>query len=144
VAQRAVREGGPAPALQLLIYPWLDLSRKRDSYRLFGEGFYISTDDLDWMAAHYLGDAGADDPGGSPLLAHELGNVAPAFIATAGFDPLRDEGEEYAARLRAAGVPAALQRHAGLFHGFANLAGVDPVAREAVVAAAGALRLALA
>ncbi len=144
VAQRAVREGVPGPLLQLLIYPWLDLSAKRRSYALFGQGFYLTEDDLDWYAAHYLGPGGAPlDPRCSPLLADELAGVAPAFIATAGFDPLRDEGEEYAARLRAAGVPVALQRHAGLFHGFANAVGVGRSARDAVLAAAGAVRLAL-
>jgi acetyl esterase len=145
VAQHAVRAGGPAPALQLLLYPWLDLSRKRRSYALFGQGFYLSEDDLDWYTGQYLDDcAHAGDPRCSPLLATELAGVAPAFIATAGFDPLRDEGEEYAMRLRAAGVPAALQRHAGLFHGFANAVGVGRAGREAVLAAGGALRLALA
>ena len=145
VAQHAVRAGGPAPALQLLLYPWLDLSRKRRSYALFGQGFYLSEDDLDWYTGQYLDElAHVGDPRCSPLLADELAGVAPAFIATAGFDPLRDDGEEYALRLRAAGVPAALQCHAGLFHGFANAVGVGRTGREAVLAAGGALRLALA
>jgi acetyl esterase len=145
VAQRAVRSGGPGPALQLLIYPWLDLSRKRRSYDLFGQGFYLTEDDLDWYSAQYLGETGdARDPRCSPMLADDLAGVAPAFIATAGFDPLRDEGEEYVQRLRAAGIPAALQRHIGLFHGFANATGIGRTGREAVLAASGALRLALA
>ena len=145
VAQRAAREGGRAPVLQLLFYPWLDLTVKRRSYELFGEGFYLSAADLDAYAGHYaLRAADRADPRCSPLLADELAGVAPAYIATAGFDPLRDEGEEYAARLRAAGVRVALARHAGLFHGFANLTGAGHTGREAVAAAAGAVALALA
>jgi acetyl esterase len=145
VAQRAAQAGTPALAFQLLIYPWLDLSRKRRSYQLFGQGFYLTEDDLDWYASHYLGESGeATDPRCSPLLASTVAGAAPAFILTAGFDPLRDEGEEYAERLRAAGVPVAVRRHEGLFHGFANAVGAGRSGREALLEAAGALRYALA
>ncbi len=145
VALCSARDGHHAPAFQLLIYPWLDLSRKRRSYELFGRGFYLTESDLDWYKRHYLG-GGEDalDALCSPLLAEDLGGVAPAYIATAGFDPLRDEGEEYAARLAAAGVPVALRRHAGLVHGFLNTVGSGRVAREALLEAAGALRVGLA
>jgi acetyl esterase len=145
VAQRAAAEGGSAPALQLLFYPWLDLSRERRSYELFGEGFYLTRRDLAWYRSHYVAAAeDVSDPRCSPLLASTVEGVAPAYIAVAGFDPLRDEGEEYAARLRAAGVWVALHRHGGLFHGFANSLGVGRAGREAVLEAAGALRLTLA
>ena len=97
------------------------------------------------MPRHYLGEPGeAADPRCSPLLASELSGVAPAFIASAGFDPLRDEAEEYAGRLREAGVRVALQRQVGLVHGFASVTGVGRKGREALLTAAGALRLALA
>jgi acetyl esterase len=145
VAQRAVGSGEAGPALQLLFYPWLDLSRERRSYELFGDGFYLTARDLAWYHSHYLSaPEDAHDPRCSPLLAESLAGVAPAYIAVAGFDPLRDEGEEYAARLRAARVRVALVRHAGLFHGFANGLGVGRMGREALLQAAGALRLALA
>lgn len=145
VAQRAVREGGPRPVFQLLFYPWLDLSRKRRSYELFRDGFYLTEADLDAYATQYLAQpADAADPRCSPLRAADLDGVAPAFIATAGFDPLRDEAEEYAQRLREAGVRVALQRHAGLVHGFAAITGVGRTGRAAVITAAGALRFALA
>ncbi len=145
VARLAAGERAPRPAFQLLVYPWLDLSSKRQSYRLFGDRFYLTEADLDWYRSHYLADPGeALDARCSPLLADSLAGVAPAYIATAGFDPLRDEGEEYAARLRAAGVPTARRRHAGLIHGFLNTVAIGHAAREALLEAAGALRFALA
>jgi acetyl esterase len=145
VAQSAAAGDGPPPAFQLLFYPWLDLSSKRASYRLFGEGFFLTEATLDWYAGHYLAEAGqALDARCSPLLAEQLDGIAPAYITTAGFDPLRDEGEEYAQRLRAAGVPVALHRQAGLIHGFVNAIGVGHAGREALLEAAGALRVGLA
>ncbi len=145
VAQRAARSEGPAPRLQLLFYPWLDLSSKRNSYRQFGEGLYLTERDLDWYRSHYVGAGGeAADPRCSPLLVTALDGVAPAYIATSGFDPLRDEGEEYGVRLRAAGVPASVYRHRGLLHGFANVLGLGQAGREAVWHAAGALAQTLA
>ena len=77
-------------------------------------------------------------------LAEELTGLTPAYIATAGFDPLRDEGEEYGGRLRAAGVPVALHRHEGLIHAFVNAIGVGHIGRDALLEAAGALRVGLA
>ena len=145
VARLAAADDGPAPALQLLFYPWLDLSSKRESYRLFGDGFFLTEGDLDWYKGHYLAEQSAAlDPRCSPLLAEELGGIAPAYIATAGFDPLRDEGEDYARRLRAAGVPVALRRHRGLIHGFVNALAMGHAGRDALLDAAGALRLGLA
>lgn len=145
VARLARADGGPAPAFQLLFYPWLDLSRKRDSYRLFRDGFYLTEAELDWYAEHYVtGPDDARDPRCSPMLADDLGGVAPAYIAIAGFDPLRDEGREYAERLSAAGVPVALRCHEGLVHGFANAIGIGHTGRDALLEAAGALRVGLA
>jgi acetyl esterase len=145
VARLAAAGEGPAPAFQLLLYPWLDLSRKRGSRRLFGEGFFLTDEQLDWFKDHYLAEeSAAVDPRCSPLRADDLAGVAPAYIATAGFDPLRDEGEDYALALRAAGVPVALRRHSGLIHGFANFLAIGHSGREALLGAAGALRVGLA
>ena len=146
VVSRLARDGGgPAPAMQLLIYPVIDLSLKRPSYHRFAEGFFLTEADMDWYRDHYLpGEDAIHDPRVSPLLASDLAGLPPAYIATAGFDPLRDEGEAYAEALRAAGVPAALQRHASLVHGFANLTAVIPAARTAMLEVAGALRMGLA
>lgn len=145
VARLTAGDSALRPAFQLLVYPWLDLSSKHPSYRLFGNGFYLTESDLDWYKSHYLAHPGdALDARCSPLLSEDLAGVAPAYIATAGFDPLRDEGEAYAARLRGTGVPAAVRRHPDLIHGFFNTVAIGHVAREAVLEAAGALRLALA
>ena len=87
--------------------------------------------------------AGADptDPRLSVLHAAGLGDVAPAFVVTAGFDPLRDEGEAYAEALREAGAPhVVLRRFPGLVHGFCNAIGTSRVSREALVEAAGTTR----
>jgi acetyl esterase len=137
--------GSVGPAFQVLFYPWLDLSAKRESYRLFGEGFFLSESQLNWYRGHYLGqDGDAFDPRCSPALTNDLAGLAPAYIATAGFDPLRDEAEEYAARLRDAGARVALHRQAGLIHAFFNAIGFGRASREAVLEAAGALRVGLA
>ncbi|MGO9750086.1 MAG: alpha/beta hydrolase [Solirubrobacteraceae bacterium] len=145
VARLTAGDSTTRPAFQLLLYPWLDLSSKRQSYRLFGNGFYLTESDLDWYKSHYLIDPGdAVDARCSPLLSEDLADVPPGYIATAGFDPLRDEGEEYAVRLRGAGVPAAVRRHPDLIHGFFNTVAIGHVARAAVLEAADALQLALA
>jgi acetyl esterase len=99
---------------------------------------------MQWFEDHYLPDGcDADDPRASMIRAGDVSNLPPAYVATAGFDPLRDEGEIYASRMRAAGVRVALQRHAGLIHGFANLTAICPSARAAMLEVAGALRMGL-
>jgi acetyl esterase len=145
VSQAAGRGDVPAPALQLLIYPWLDLTRKRRSYELFGEGFFLTTEMLDWYAGHLLGgDGDAADPRCSPLLADDLTGLAPAIVVSAGFDPLRDEAEDYARALRAAEVPVVLRRFESLIHGFANAGGVNKGSRAALIETAGMVRAGLA
>lgn len=145
VSQLTASDGGPAPAFNLSIYPVTDLSEKRASYRLFREGFLLTEAHMDWYRAHYLPDeAAALDPRASPLLAEDLSGLPPTYIATAGFDPLRDEGEAYGQRLGEAGVPVAVRRHPGLIHGFCNGVGSTRFGRAAMQEAAGALRLGLA
>ncbi|MFG2779085.1 alpha/beta hydrolase [Streptomyces prunicolor] len=135
----------PTPALQVLFQPVTDLSTKRASYRLFGEGFTMTEADMDFYRRSYLGDHGsATDPRVSPLLADDLSGVAPAYISTAGFDVLRDEGEVYARRLELAGVPVTLVRTPSLAHSAINVPGICPPARDALLAAAESIRSALA
>jgi acetyl esterase len=145
VSQLARVDDGPQPAFLLMFYPATDFSRKRRSYSLFSEGFLLTERQMDWYREHYLPDEDAAvDPRASPLLAEDLSGLPPAFIATAGFDVLRDEGEDYARRLQEAGGAVALRRHPGLIHGFANALGVGRTGRSAMLEAAGALRVGLA
>jgi acetyl esterase len=147
VAQLAARDGGPAPALQLLIYPVTDVTRRRPSRELFGEGFLLTSAEMDWFEASYIGsvgDARGRDPRVSPLLAGDLANLAPAIVITAGMDPLRDEGEAYAEALGAAGTPVLLRRFPGYIHAFINLTGISRDCRDAVVEIAGMTRVTFA
>ncbi len=132
------------PAAQLLFYPTTEAGRTAGSAELFAEGFFLTRPQMDWFAHHYLG-AGydPDDPRISPMRG-QLTGLPPAIVVTAGFDPLRDEGEDYAHALRAAGVPTLLRRFPGLIHGFVNMTSAAHVARDAVVEVAGALRAVLA
>ncbi len=119
----AQNEPGPAPVFQWLIYPRTDFTAQTRSLSLFARGFLLTKRDIDWFHAQYLRGSGIDpaDPRISPLLAESLSGLAPALIAVAGFDPLRDEGESYAAALRAAGTAVDLRNLGSLTHGFANL-----------------------
>jgi acetyl esterase/lipase len=142
VSHLAARDGGPAPTLQLLIYPATDFSRRRRSRELFGEGFLLTNSEMDWFETNYLGAerTHARDPRASPLLADDLSGLAPAYVVTAAFDPLRDEGEEYAEALRVAGTPVTLRRFPGFIHAFIAGAGVSRNARDALVEIGGATR----
>ena len=145
VVSMLARDGGETPpAMQLLIYPATDAIGEQESRRLFAMGFLLTAADMDWFEEHYVPDAAAaQDPRVSVLRAEDLSGLAPAYVTTAGFDPLRDEGEAYAERMRAAGTRVALRRHPGLIHGFANMTAVSRSSREAMSEAAGALRMAL-
>jgi len=141
----AVRRGGPRPVFQLLFYPATDPSVRRRSRDLFGDGFFLTDDDMTWFIDHYCPDVAArTDPRVAVLLADDLRGLPPAYVATAGFDPLRDEGNAFADRLREAGVPVVRRQHDDLIHGFASFLSLGSRFREAVAEAAGALRTGLA
>jgi acetyl esterase len=144
VAQVTTRRGGPAPAFQLLLYPVTDASTRHRSRELFADRFFLTDEHMTWFLDHYA-PAGVErsDTRLSPLLAEDLCGLPPAYIATAGFDPLRDEGEAYAKRLQESGVQIALKRHPDLIHGFASFLGLGQRFREATAEAAGALCLGL-
>ncbi len=121
VAQQAADRGTPGPAAQLLLYPVTDLTGACASRRTLARGFDLTRVDLEFFARCFLPPAlDRAAPGVSPLAAPSLAGVAPALIVTAGFDPLRDEGELYARRLREHGVPVTAHRFDGYTHGFAN------------------------
>jgi acetyl esterase len=144
VSLRARDEEGPSPAMQALIYPVTDVVGGQLSRDTFAKGFLLARADMDWFERHYLPpDVDRADSRVSVLRATDLSGLPPAYVATAGFDPLRDEGEAYAARMQEAAVEVTLRRHPGLVHGFANMTAISRTAREAMLELAGALRTGL-
>jgi acetyl esterase len=139
------RDGdGPQPAMQLLLYPVTDVVGEQLSRETFAEGFLLTRNDMQWFEDRYLPDGcEVDDPRASMMRAQDVSNLPPAYVATAGFDPLRDEAEIYATRMREAGGHVVLRRYSGLIHGFANLTAICPNARDAMFEVSGALRMGL-
>lgn len=134
----------PMPAFQLLIYPVADSNCDSPSYAEFATGYGLTADAMRYYWRNYLADpADGRNPYASPLLA-DLNGLPPAFVLTAEFDPLRDEGEALAGKLVEAGVSVALRRFDGQIHGFFHLGHIIPGGREAISEAASALRNALA
>ncbi len=144
VAIEAARRGLPC-AFQLLAYPGTDMTASATSRATFADGFFLTKVFMDLARDNYAPDAAMwTDPRISPLFADLPAGLAPAFVATAGFDPLRDEGEAYVERMRAAGCEVEHVRYEGMIHGFFNMVGVGRTARVAVGEIADALRAGLA
>jgi acetyl esterase len=140
VSQSARNDGTPRPALQLLIYPRTNFTGETRSTTLFADGYFLTKRDMDWFTDKYLNGAEIDaaDPRVSPLLADDLSGLPPALVLTGGFDPLRDEGEQYADAMRAAGVTVDHRQFGSLIHGFANffpLGGGSTVATTEAISA---------
>jgi acetyl esterase len=131
----------PVPAAQLLIYPSTFHHSDFPSRRLYGAGFFLEQEEMDWFFDNYVAraDASGHDPEVSPLLVEDLSGLPPALVVPATFDPLRDEAEEYAMRLKQAGVPVMLRRSSGMLHGFFNMTGFSRAAHDVVVSTAGSL-----
>jgi acetyl esterase len=133
--------GGPRFVHQLLVYPVTDAKFDTPSYEENAEGYFLTRDAMRWFWNHYLrSDADGANPYAAPLRAQDLSGLPPATVITAEFDPLRDEGEAYGARLRAAGVPTRIERYDGVIHGFFGMGAILAKAKGAVAAAAGELR----
>lgn len=144
VALMARDHGEPAIALQVLTYPVTDVAAESQSYRDFADGYMLTRESMRWFIAHYLKSPDdARDWRASPLRAPSLTGVAPALIVTAGFDPLRDEGEAYAKRLREAGVQVDYVCYGGMIHGFAPMGRLIDTGNRAVAHTAASLRQAL-
>jgi acetyl esterase/lipase len=136
--------GGPAIRQQVLIYPVTDVMRETGSYADFAEGYMLTRDSMRWFIAHYLRSRDdARDWRVSPLRVPSLAGLPPALIVTAGFDPLRDEGEMYAGRLRDAGVMVDYVCYGGMVHGFAGMGKLIDTAQRAVSLIGDTLRQAL-
>ena len=138
------REDERPPAFQLLIYPATDFVETSASRVAFGVGHLLTKENMDWYEENFVSSSDRSDPRISPLRAESLAGVAPALVVTAGFDPLRDEGEAYARRLGQDGVAVSLRRHAGFVHGFTHVMVGGSGPREAIAEMGGALRVALA
>jgi acetyl esterase len=135
------REIGQPLAGQLLVYPNTDQESDDESMRDFDDPWLFNNRSVAWYRGHYLADpADAANPLASPLRATNLGGLPPALVITAEYDPLRDQGERYAARLAAEGTPATLHRYDGMIHGFFAMSGTVDDARAALDEAATALR----
>lgn len=144
VTLMARARGGPAPFAQVLAYPVLDDACMSSSYREFADGYIVTTRDMRWYWEQYLGTSDAsDNVYACPLKASDLSGLPPALVITAECDPVRDDGERYAARLREAGVPVAQTRYPGTLHGFFNMPGALAKGTEAVLEAARFLRSAM-
>jgi acetyl esterase len=137
--------GLPKPVLQMLIYPGTTGHQQSDSHARLADGFLLSAATIQWFFGQYVRDPGdRDDWRFAPLDgtcgAPEFGGVAPAWIATAEYDPLSDEGAAYAEKLRAAGNEVTLMRYAGMIHEFFKMGGFVPEVAQAHADAAAALR----
>jgi len=144
VSLRARDRNGPKILCQGLIYPATNLSAlDTQSHKDFSEGFFLTNQALEWFRSQYVPKpAVRTDPYVSPLLAKDLRNLPPAVVITAQFDPLRDEGEAYAEKLRQAGVPVELVRYDGMLHGFISFVGLMDQAAEALDLIAARVKLA--
>lgn len=133
VAQLA-RDGGPALKCEVLTYPAVDASMSSPSIKENATAPILGEREMKWFWQHYVDGAGIDakDPLVSPINAQSLAGLPPAFVSTAEFDPLRDEGEDYANRLKAAGVSVETKRYAGVFHGFLLMSKVIPEGRQLI------------
>ena len=143
VALMARDRGGPPLRFQLLVYPAVDARMTSASIEENATGYFLTKDDMEWFYGHY----GAPDPTDwrvSPLLAPDHSGLPPAFVITAEYDPLRDEGEAYAKKLDEAGVPVTLRRYDGQIHGFFGMTAALDGAKKANDEAGAALREAFA
>jgi acetyl esterase/lipase len=139
------RDAGVELALQLLIYPVTDLRGSSASYHQFADGYLLTRAAMVWFGRHYMKRPGdAADWRASPILAADLAGLAPALVVTAGFDPLRDEGRDYADRLAAAGIETDYRCFDGMIHGFLGMNRAVETAETALAACGAALRRAFA
>ncbi len=141
VAQEMKRTGEPQPAAQILIYPAVDVASETPSMTTYADAYPLTKATMDWFMGHYMGpDADPADPRLSPDKTQDLSGLAPAVIATAGFDPLVDQGEAYAKRLQADGVPVLYRCYDSLAHGFTAFTGAIPATDAACREIAGLVR----
>jgi acetyl esterase len=145
VALLAKEHGGPRLRFQLLVYPGVGVTEDQAAMRDNAEGYLLTVRDIEWFMGHYLGpEADPQDPRFDPIYAADLTGVAPAHVITCEYDPLRDGGQAYAARLRASGVAVSERCYPGLIHGAFSLQAVVAASRSMIRDAGDVLRAALA
>jgi acetyl esterase len=130
VAQHLGRSGTVLSG-QVLIYPACDVSTSWPSLREFAEGYDLTAAMVEWFYGQYAGSEHADDPDRSPLRATAYADV-PAYVAPAAYDPVRDDGRGYAARLVEHGVAVEFEEWSGVIHGFALMRAVTPATEELI------------
>ena len=141
VSLMARDRGGPRLVFQLLEIPALDCTMSQPSIQEFATGYVLTRAKMDEAIGFYLADPKqALDGYASPFLADDVSGLPPALIMTSEYDPLRDEGERYGLRLRAAGVPVEIRRYRGHIHGSFYMTRLLPSARRASAAGVAALR----
>lgn len=141
--QMAKAKGTPKPAFQLLIYPAVSADLKSPSAQNFARGYFLDLQTIGWFMMHYAPNADPRDPRLIPMSAGDVSGLPPAYIITAGCDPLRDGAAAYAERLKAAGVKVTLVDYPTMIHAFMHMSNFVPLAREAITAAAKATKDAL-
>ena len=145
VSLMARDKGGPHLVHQLMVYPVTEYRVDTSSYIENADGYLLTRDGMVWFWGHYLGNEGdGAEAYASPMRASDLSSLPQALVITAEFDPLRDEGEEYARRLTQAGVPTACTRYDGMVHGFFGMPDLMDKGRQAIAEASAALREAFA
>lgn len=143
VALKARDQGEPIPIYQVLIYPVTDATQSQPSYEEYQEGYLLTKDNMSWFFSHYLSsDTDVKNPYLSPLWAPDVQGLPPGLVITAEFDPLRDEGEAYATRLQAAGIPVVCSRYSGMIHGFCLMSEILDQGKKAIAEVVAALRTA--
>lgn len=140
----AKQKGAPRPAFQLLIYPALSADMNSDSTRTYAQGFFLDLPTIAWFMKHYAPGPDPTDPRLIPMSAADVSGLPPTCIVTAGCDPLHDGGHAYAEKLKAAGVKVSHVDYPTMIHAFFNMPNFLPLGREAIAAAANAVKNALA
>ena len=144
LAALVAMHAGEKPVFQLLVYPATDMRMGQQSHRDNAQGYLLTADSMKWFIGHYIGDDDArrTDPMVSPILSDDsmLGKSPPTLVITAEFDPLRDEGEQYAAKLASVGVPTSTVRFNGQVHAFFGMSEILDDAAAAISLSASYLR----
>lgn len=140
VLARHARDRGIVLAGQVMLYPVTDSDTTTASYRQFAEGFYLTAENMRWFLEQYLGGQNLDHPDAAPVRAPDLEGLPPAFVVTAGHDPLRDEGRAYAKRLAAAGNTVTHHEVSGGIHGMWMMDRITPATRQLIDATGAWIR----